>query len=264
MHFNAKSSYFSELLAAHEFQLRQYEEELKKMPEGSLRIRPGRKKDEFYYMHHAKGRLTGISSNTELKEALARKKFLQKSVKLLENNIDCLKKFLDSYTDIDEDKIIDMLPEYYGSLINEPYLRWKNEKTSWMSQKYVQSTYNPWEKSHVTAKGLHVRSKSEVIIAERLDHYGIPYRYEEMLYIEKYRFAPDFTILTRKGRLYWEHCGRMDDPGYVGRQNWKASMYAKIGIVPWKNFIVTYDDEDGNFDSRIIESEIINKILPYC
>lgn len=183
MNINANISYFNELLAAHEVQLRQYEDELQSLPEGSLRVRPGRK---------------------------------------------------------------------------------ENEKISWMTDEYDQSTFNLWEKSHVTAKGLHVRSKSEVIVAERLDYYRIPYRYEQVIYIDRYRFAPDFTILTKKGLMYWEHCGLMDDPDYARKQSWKNFMYVKAGIVPWRNYITTYDDEAGNFNSKIIESEIINKILPYC
>ena len=36
-------------------------------------------------------------------------------------------------------------------------------------------------------------------------------------------------------------------------------MYESVGVVPWKNLIVTYDDEDGNINVGIIESEIKNK-----
>lgn len=264
MNINANISYFNELLAAHEVQLRQYKDELQSLPEGSLRVRPGRKENEVYYMHAAKGKVTGISGNAELKEALARKKFLQKAINLIEGNIKCLKQLTGTYRNIDEESIISSLPEYFGKLINESFVRWQNEKISWMTDEYDQSTFNLWEKSHVTARGLHVRSKSEVIVAERLDYYRIPYRYEQVIYIDRYRFAPDFTILTKKGLMYWEHCGLMDDPEYARKQSWKNFMYAKAGIVPWRNYITTYDDEAGNFNSKIIESEIINKILPYC
>ena len=39
------------------------------------------------------------------------------------------------------------------------------------------------------------------------------------------------------------------------------NMYERAGIVPWKNLIVTYDDEYGGIDTRIIEAEIRNKLL---
>lgn len=38
-------------------------------------------------------------------------------------------------------------------------------------------------------------------------------------------------------------------------------MYEAGGIVPWKNLIVTYDNEEGHMDTRLIDAEIINKLM---
>ncbi len=78
------------------------------------------------------------------------------------------------------------------------------------------------------------------------------------------KFLPEYARLIDEKEAGWEHCGKVNDQGYMRKHNWKLDMYESIGIVPWKNLIVTYDDEDGNLDARVIESEIINKILPYC
>lgn len=61
---------------------------------------------------------------------------------------------------------------------------------------------------------------------------------------------------------YWEHCGRTDDVPYMKRHKWKLAIYEKAGIVPWRNLIVTYDDENGGMNSRILEAEIAYKLLP--
>jgi len=106
-----------------------------------------------------------------------------------------------------------------------------------------------------------VRSKSEVLIADKAVLYGLPFRYEEVIYIENYRFAPDFVFLVEGELKYWEHCGRVDDPKYMRCHKWKLDMYEKSGIVPWKNLILTYDDENGGIDSRIIDAEFQNKLL---
>ncbi|MCI8609744.1 MAG: hypothetical protein HFE73_08885 [Firmicutes bacterium] len=45
------------------------------------------------------------------------------------------------------------------------------------------------------------------------------------------------------------------------RHKWKLSMYEKAGIVPWKNLIITYNDSQGNINMKIVESEIVNKLL---
>ena len=257
--------YLNELLLECKAAKERYEQELREAPAGTLGIRRvNNKNSEFNYCRYVGRKRYGIEKDPDLAEKLARKKYLEKTLEIIKNNILCLEQLLNEYMKFDHQEIINSFPHHYGTLMDKEQAEWNLRKHQWQADIYNQSTYKPQEKTHVTAGGLHVRSKSEVIVAERLDYYGIPYRYEQMLYIEQYDFAPDFTILTRKGLMYWEHCGMMDDPGYVSRQIWKSKMYAKIGIVPWKNLIITYDDEDGNFDSRIIESEIINKLLPYC
>ena len=63
--------------------------------------------------------------------------------------------------------------------------------------------------------------------------------------------------------IYWEHAGMMHIEEYRLRHKQKMEVYESAGIVPWKNLIVTYDDEAGNLDIRIVESEIKNKLLEW-
>ena len=53
----------------------------------------------------------------------------------------------------------------------------------------------------------------------------------------------------------------MSSKEYREHHKWKMEVYEKAGIVSWKNLIVTYDDEDGNINVGIIESEIKNKLI---
>lgn len=106
-----------------------------------------------------------------------------------------------------------------------------------------------------------MRSKSELIIAEKLDSYGIPYRYDAVLHYRGYSLSPDFTFMTTNGLVYWEHCGLMGNIKYRNHNKWKLSMYEQMGIVPWNNLIITYDTEDGGLSSSIIDAEIHNRLL---
>ena len=65
----------------------------------------------------------------------------------------------------------------------------------------------------------------------------------------------------KNDRFYWEHCGLTSNSQYMSHHKWKLDIYEEMGIVPWKNLIVTYDDENGNLNIPLIESEIINKVL---
>lgn len=254
--------YLIELMHQYEFLISMQKEELEHMPVGDLGVRAGNNKQGYVqYRHYTGEKIVGITKEPDLIEKLARKKYLRASLKNLENNYKYLKRFLEKYKEVDESQIIAQFPYHYAVWMNREDAKWNEKKRKWLAEDYKKSTSYPEEKVHVTAKGLHVRSKSEVIIAERLDYYNVPYRYEETFYIKQYAFSPDFTILTKKGIVYWEHCGKTHDRRYMQNHNWRCTMYASIGIIPWKNYIVTYDDENGNLDARIIDSEIVNKLL---
>jgi len=130
------------------------------------------------------------------------------------------------------------------------------------AEAYEQSSFLPEYKTKVTSKGLHVRSKSELIIAEKLYSYNLPFRYEQILRTDNSMIVPDFTIKRSDGKIfYWEHEGLNRQKSYAERQRAKSEQYYSMGIVPWDNLIVTYDDKNGDIDLRIVESEIKNKLL---
>lgn len=86
--------------------------------------------------------------------------------------------------------------------------------------------------------------------------------YVQVITINGYDLVPDFALLSIRNEIfYWEHCGLTGNKEYMRHHKWKLEQYETAGIVPWKNLIITYDDEQGNIDLRIIESEIRNKLL---
>lgn len=114
---------------------------------------------------------------------------------------------------------------------------------------------------HKTRRGELVRSKSEVIIANELDHAGIPYEYEKELVLENDGMRiPDFTIEDAEtGKcFYWEHCGMLGDAEYARRWEEKKKLYVQHGIVEDVNLIVSKDDLNGGIDSAAISVLIKN------
>ena len=133
--------------------------------------------------------------------------------------------------------------------------------SDWVLASYKMSDYLPEEKVHTTSRGLKVRSKSELIICEIFYKYGIEFRYEEVMYINGRRIAPDFTVRRKSdGKIfYWEHCGMMDQPRYRKRYFDKRDLYELCDIMPWDNLFFTYD-KDGSIDSNYIEA-IVKTVL---
>lgn len=110
---------------------------------------------------------------------------------------------------------------------------------------------------HRTPSGCLVRSKSELVIANMLEHMGISYRYEEVVYgeIEPGRRLPDFTFETPDGRrILWEHLGKLNDLHYAHGWDEKRRWYQANGFVEGVNLFTTRDDDRGGLDSRLVRN----------
>ena len=111
-----------------------------------------------------------------------------------------------------------------------------------------------------TLKGEHVRSKSEVIIADRLYSKGIPYKYECPLYIGNKVIYPDFTILRLSDRkiLYHEHCGMMDNPDYSKDVVGRVNLYSTAGVCLGDRLFLTFETSESPLDIKLLD-ELIEK-----
>jgi hypothetical protein len=106
---------------------------------------------------------------------------------------------------------------------------------------------------HVTAGGVVVKSKNEVIVAGILDEVA-PGRwaYETPLRGADGRtLHPDFTIQRADGSVVlWEHLGLMDDIDYARKWGFKLDWYAANGFLPFpepggKGTVMWTDDTSG-------------------
>jgi hypothetical protein len=87
---------------------------------------------------------------------------------------------------------------------------------------------------HRSANGEAMRSKSEVIIADRLQALRVDYDYELPLTLDHVTRYPDFTINDQEsGRVfYWEHCGMVGNNEYDERWERKQKWYRDGGVLP--------------------------------
>lgn len=116
-----------------------------------------------------------------------------------------------------------------------------------------------------TCDGTLVRSKSEVIIYDRLVSKGIKPSYEKPLKINDVTKFPDFTIEDdAKGvTYYWEHCGMIYDASYHKRWQDKLKWYRKNDILAYQEsggkrgvLIETKDSDQGGISSLEIDKVI--------
>ena len=134
----------------------------------------------------------------------------------------------------------------------------------WLSAEYERMPFEPGTPVHTTDRGERVRSKSEKILADRFYALGIPYLYEKPVVTSwnKTR-VPDFTLLNIRERKtwYWEHFGMMDDKDYVNANISKINEYIKVGIIPGKNLIMTFETKDKVLDITAVNQLIKTHLL---
>ena len=107
---------------------------------------------------------------------------------------------------------------------------------------------------HRTTKGVLVRSKSELVIANHLESIGLDYHYERPLVGEGTggRRWPDFSFVDDAGDVVvWEHLGMLDRPDYRSAWERKKAWYEENGYAEGIDLFTTAD-HDGALDSAQI------------
>ena len=121
---------------------------------------------------------------------------------------------------------------------------------------------------HCASDNTLLRSKSELIIYEKLLAEGYQPIYEKELTFGGITRIPDFTIIDEDTGLnyYWEHCGMLTEPTYRKRWEEKKKWYYQNGILPLEEgggpngtLIVTEDSPNAGLSLPAIE-QIINQI----
>jgi len=113
----------------------------------------------------------------------------------------------------------------------------------------VQGKYLEKYLIHQASDGELLRSKSELLIYQRLLDKGLVPVYEKNLTLKEVTKIPDFTIEDEDTGIvfYWEHCGMMHDAEYVLRWEEKQKWYQANDILPI--------EEGGGSKGTLIVSE---------
>lgn len=238
---------------------------LEKAPEGYLKSRSRKKGISFYLGDTAKGKSfeQNITGDLALIEKLLKKKIALETCRRAEKNIEALREFLSGYKENEYTDVLRDIAGCYGSAA----LVLESGSSANSRAKPVQQNFNPKWHIHETTCGLLVRSKSEVIIANALTGYGIPFIYEKPFPYPDARgfyFEPDFTFELPNGEtVIWEHLGLLNDLEYCSRNAYKLNTYQKHGFLIGRNLIITQDDQKGNCSSLYIDRMIRERLLPY-
>lgn len=117
---------------------------------------------------------------------------MNRKLKILENN---LVKFLELY-DVNVINEYDMFSEAKKQIIKPLVMTDQQFIARWYEEHLGECNQYPKDEELETNRGEIVRSKSEKIIADALDKFGVPYQYEPMLELGYSTIYPDFVVLN--------------------------------------------------------------------
>lgn len=194
---------------------------------------------------------------------LAQKRYLELSIRCAQEENAWIQKFLDhkpkkSVKDIYSNN------EIRRSLITPIELTDSEYVEQWLAKPYVGKDMQLNQVAYETDKGELVRSKSELLIANKLNQLGIPYRYEYPITLKSdVTVYPDFVLLKvseRKDYIY-EHFGMMDDPEYSKKALAKIRAYEQNGFYLGDRLIVTFEDSLNPINIKDLERKLKALIL---
>lgn len=241
--------------------------EMQHLPEGSLYVRIDGDK-YFYYQrfpvggNRKKERRYGITGDSEKIFALARKNYVEKALRIIRKDIEVFESLVGEYVSCDEASVMKGFIERYPQLAEGVFCRHK-EMDEWAKEHKPDESFFESDLRSVSLKGVKMRSAGEIYITSRLEHFGIPHRYEAKTGIPDLGYWPDFTIMRPRDRkiVFWEHFGKVNDMDYVRDNIEKVTNYIEYGITPWDNLILTYNNRDGGFNAKIIDAMIEGWLL---
>ena len=238
----------------------------------SLR-RSGKKNGNHYYYkcdpESGKRKYLGTDSNQEV-ILIKKVRFCKELSARAEKDKLLLKRLIDEYYPLDYDAINESLPCTYrdAEIIFDKHPRLDKRAEEWKKskeavKKSVPIIY-PEGLKHTAIDGTRVRSKSELTIANMLFTNNVPYIYECPYFFDGEILRFDFTALSTvdyESEVVVEHQGMMDLDSYRGKYMHTLMTCLGNELVPNVDIFFTFEDLDGNFDSRQIWDIIRTRLI---
>ena len=235
------------------------DERLVGAPDGRLRITTSKK--SVQYMHCMDDKIGKYIRKDDMGiiGGLAQKSYDLRVKRLVDRRIKQIEKVAEEYNDNEIENIYEQLHPIRKELVKTVEMPWEQRLCEWKSIPYAGKEFAENVPVIYTKKGERVRSKSEKMLADIFYENGIEYKYECPLKLRGFGIIyPDFTFLRKRDgkELYWEHDGRMDDPGYAEKAIRKINSYISNGIFPGDRLILTFESSAVVLSDKIIKNLI--------
>ena len=157
------------------------------------------------------------------------------------------------------ERLLESESEEYVRLLGKALITSDERIAAWENAPYEKSKAYPDTLKYKTMKtGELVRSKLEAMVAACLTALGLAYRYEQIIHINEWEIAADFTVLDPRTmqEIPLEVFGMMDDPTYRKTYRAKMKTYIDGGYIPGVNMLTFYESTDAPLGQAEILDEL--------
>ena len=242
------------------------EKALKSAPKGTLRVLKRTNGWQYYQRTDPKD-TNGIyipKKKQRIACALAQKGYDRKVMDLAKEELDVIKHYEDFLKKNSIKDIFAIMTPGRKVLINPVYVPDDEYIEAWSSVTYEPMGFERDASVYCSNGGVRLRSKSEIIIANMLEQFKVPYRYEYPITLKGIgTVRPDFTCLNVRTRkeFIWEHFGMMDNIAYANKNIAKINAYEQNGFYQGKNMIMTFETSQYAISSYVIKNMIEQYLL---
>ena len=235
--------------------------DVEKAPAGTLRILKKQDHDQYYWRRNLKDTNGAYirKKDEEIARRLAQKDYDEKVLKIAEAELSETEKYISFLRQCSPEGLYGRYSEQRRKLIDPLVVPDELFTETWRNEEYEALPFDPDATEYVSAGGIRVRSKAEVMIADMLEYYNIPYRYEYPLILDGFgQVRPDFLCLnvSKRKEIVWEHYGMMDNISYANRNVKKINAYESNGFFSGNNMIQTFETSQIPLDSSVIRRKI--------
>ena len=227
--------------------------QLTELPKGSIEVRQA---SDTYRIYHSTYENKKRDRKYLLKKDEAKlEKLSAKATDSKHQRLEQTKQIISVLNDEKRNEYLSILDKNNLTSADKEFIKLHN---SGIQLKLSQTPSRYGQGSIKTLTGVSVRSKSELIISERLHAGNLEFYYEQGLEIGGRTYYPDFIIRHPGSNdfLLWEHCGIMDSPEYVEKWHKKLGAYCNAMVRPCENLIISYETTDSVINIKQIEDTI--------
>lgn len=238
--------------------IKEKQDAIAKAPDGTIHVSSADNRTQ-YYLHNNNKRTYLKESEIDKVKILCQKDYDLKILKAAERELKELEKLLKLYREQPCEEIYGKLHLERQKLVEPIWVPDSEYIKQWENVEYYGKGFYDDSPEYYTDKGERVRSKTEILIANALNRHGVPYRYEQPLYLSDYgTIHPDFTVLNVRLRkeIHWEHMGMMDNYEYAEDALKRIEVYEKNGYFPGDKLILTHETAKRPINSKTIEKII--------